>query len=499
MSKRKDWSQSLWGQQAKLSLLFAAAIVLIFTLLGAKDIWTQEHRWVDIVANMFYRQDFWHPYLGNTNYYDKPLLSYWLIAFFVKVTGQLSAFSARLPSAIAGLLSIAGCYQLGRNLSSRKLGLASAWLLLTTFYFLFWARTSSADMLNVAGCLWAVSWYISHRQQTTFASYSVFFLLLAITSLCKGLIGAVIPLLAVGVDVLINNSWRKHINLRLLMALVPALIIYLAPFVISQLLNGGQYQENGLYLVYRENILRFFQPFDHQGSVWTYFVYLPVYTLPWCFLLVPALLTLPSRFKRMQPNARWIVFYLITLFIFFTLSGSRRSYYILPVVPFAILFIADWLIYSKLMWQRLIAIFVVINYLLLLVIVDVLPGWYYHNYGINAFAKQVTKISHKMTNKQFLLVDADSKLVFYLKLAPSTEIISLAKDQIVSKQTLLAYWPALKHLPKHTIILSRAIYRQQLTQLFPAYRLVQLATPPFAKYIAEPQQAPIALIPPETH
>ena len=33
---------------------------------------------------------------------------------------------------------------------------------------------------------------------------------------------------------------------------------------------------------------------------------------------------------------------LLLLFVFFTLSGSRRNYYVLPVVPFAILMMGEW-------------------------------------------------------------------------------------------------------------------------------------------------------------
>ena len=75
-------------------------------MLGAREIWTQEHRWADIVSGMFYRHDFLHPYLGETRYYDKPLLSYWLIAIIAAITGDLSTWALRIPSALAGLLAI---------------------------------------------------------------------------------------------------------------------------------------------------------------------------------------------------------------------------------------------------------------------------------------------------------------------------------------------------------------------------------------------------------
>src|SRR3990167_11407427 len=183
----KTLATTLWGKHARLSLLFIAAGIMLFAFLGARDIWTQEHRWAEIVMGMFYRHDFLHPFIGVTDYYDKPLLSYWLIALVAKMTGALSNWQLRVPSAAAGLLAIYAIYQLGSVLKTRQLGLVAAWLLLTTFYFVFWARVSSADMLNLAGSLFAVAWYVIHREQGGFLNYTVFFLILAITSLCKGL------------------------------------------------------------------------------------------------------------------------------------------------------------------------------------------------------------------------------------------------------------------------------------------------------------------------
>src|SRR3990167_9494752 len=149
------FAEFLWGKKAKVSyLLFAAAIILL-TLLGAREIWTQEHRWADIVSGMFYRHDFLRPYLGENDYYDKPLLSYWLIAAFSQL-GGLTTWALRLPSACAGLIAIWSIYQLGTLLKDKSFGLLSGWLLLSTFYFIFWARVSSADMLNLAGILLAL-------------------------------------------------------------------------------------------------------------------------------------------------------------------------------------------------------------------------------------------------------------------------------------------------------------------------------------------------------
>ena len=200
--QRSSWADLLWGTFSRPSYLFIAATLLLLMMLGGRELWTQEHRWADIVSGMFFRHDFFHPYLGSNDYYDKPLLSYWLIALVAVLTRHLNTWVLRLPSALAGLLAIWSIYRLGFRLRDKQFGLLCGWLLLTTFYFVFWSRVSSADMLNLAGSLFAVCWYFEKREETKGSNYAVFFLILALTSLCKGLVGAVVPVLAILPDLL---------------------------------------------------------------------------------------------------------------------------------------------------------------------------------------------------------------------------------------------------------------------------------------------------------
>lgn len=483
-------AERLWGQKARVSYLAFAAIFLLFTLLGAREIWTQEHRWADIVAGMFYRQDFLHPYLGNNYYYDKPLLSYWLVALIAKFIGDLNIWALRLPSTLAGLLAIFSVYRLGCILKNREFGLLSGWLLLTTYYFVFWARISSADMLNLAGSLCAITWYFSKRKQAHFFDYAIFFLIIALTCLCKGLIGAIVPLIAVIVDMSLQKSWKQHLRITLFLALIPAFLIYLLPFIASSIFNPDQYHANGLYLVYRENILRYFEPFDHRGPIYTYFIYLPLYTFPWAIFLIPAFATLPARWKNLTTDSKWIVITTIVLFIFLTISGSRRSYYVLPLVPFAILMTADWLMTSA--WHKITAFTILFTFILLFLAVSIIPAWYYANYGIKRFAHALQIESTKIQpwqQWQVIMLDGETKLNFYLHLSPQTKNYSLPKSSLheYSSAQLLAAWPILANKPTNTIFITRKAYAQALQPFFAGYQKIEMTN--------QNDNMPIAFVP----
>lgn len=495
-------ADALWGNKSKLSYLLIASIILLFTLLGARDLWTQEHRWADIVWGMIYRGDYLHPYIGEETYYDKPLLSYWLMIIFAKVVG-ITTWALRLPSAFAGLLTIWSIYRLGTHLKNKELGLLSGWLLLTTFYFVFWARISSADMLNMAGSLFAISWYMDKRNHANFFDYAVFFLVLSVTSLCKGLVGAVVPVIAVLTDMYLQKSWKQHLKPVLFLSLIPALLVYLLPFWASEYFGGADYEESGLYNVFRENIMRYFKPFDHQGPIYTYFIYLPVYLFPWVLLFIPALATVKSRWKGMTISSKWIALSLLFIFAFFTLSGSRRSYYVLPMVPFAILFTADWLLSSSFVLNKKrawLACSVVAAFLFTFSTLDILASYYYSTFGIGRYATQLQTEVNKIkpwNQWDVVMLDAESKLDFYLRLPPTIKHLDVMGERYEqTAESLLETWPLLKDLPKNTIFISRKRYEPMLVRYFTEYTIIEMPIKNSLLGKKKPDlDAPIAFVP----
>jgi 4-amino-4-deoxy-L-arabinose transferase-like glycosyltransferase len=475
------WADLLWGQFSRPRTLMIAATLLLLMMLGGRELWTQEHRWADIVSGMFFRHDFFHPYLGSNDYYDKPLLSYWLIALVATLTRHLNTWVLRLPSALAGLLAVWSIYRLGFRLKDKSFGLLCGWLLLTTFFFVFWARVSSADMLNLGGSLFAVAWYFEKRESTQWSNYAIFFLIIALTSLCKGLVGAVVPVLAILPDLLYQHRWKKHLHWRAILAVIPALIIYVLPFIGSSHWGGAGTGENGLYLVYRENFLRYFQPFDHKDPIYTYFLYLPIYLLPWTFFFIPSLFSLKKRWRSMTWNSKWMCWSLLVLFVFFTLSGSRRSYYVLPLVPFALLMTADWLTscFSGEKGKRWLGGLVVTFFALFLGFFGVLQPLFYAQGGHRYFASKLQNELKQLSLPpgqawQFVLLDPESKISFYLELPPDVKFLGMVGDR--NQQTLTSLvqiWPVLTEKPQAVIFISRKRYENLLQALLPGYRLVE--------------------------
>jgi len=454
-----------------LLLLVAAAMLLIN--LGSRELWSLETRWANVVLQMLQSHDYWHPLLKGEEYYDKPLLSYWIIILMSKMLGGFSAWALRLPSVLAALASVYFIYDIGKRIFDHQTGLIAGWLLVTTYYFIFWGRVASADMLNMAGMLAAIWWFFRAPEKTTFGNYVIFFQIMAFTSLCKGLLGVVLPGLVILPYIIMHQLLRKHLNINFFIALIPAIAVYCLPFYLSEVLSSATYHSDGLSLVIKENITRFFAPFDHKGAIYTYLIYLPVYTLPWTPLFLIAIVQSFQHWKKIAINRRWLVSTIMLLFFFFTLSGSRRSYYVLPIIPFAQLLAAilvrEWVLIGKNKLVLLLQSSIVALAIFYLVFFGIALPWYYTGGGAVEFGQQVQQEATKQApwyNWHVVMIDVDNKIPFYIQTSsPPIYIDSKKMVKNLSHQNNIFKALHLEALvPTRTIFISRAQYTDLLQQ-----------------------------------
>ncbi len=396
---RPGLDQSRWRLCA--ASVLAVSAVLLFARLGYRAIWSMEVRWAEIAREMVLTHNYFWPTIGGKLYYDKPLGSYWLVVVASWFTGGVTELAARLPSALAGLLAVALLMVLACRLYDARTSLWAGLILATSFSFVFYARVSSADVETLTGVLAALLIFVRNEDRPRGWWLAGLWVVMALTSLSKGLVGFALPIAIMATYSCFADGWpalrdagttgsvrarivwliernRWLFNARSVAAIAIGLAIYMTPFVISGLQQGSQV---GLRMVVRENVLRFFEPFDHRGPIYLYVYVIFALAAPWSALLPAALVEMHHRRRiGMEParTDRFALAYFWVTFIFFTLSGSRRSYYLVPILPAAALIIASLLarrmeMLAALARKLLVAGFVLVAALAVLGIVGILP------------------------------------------------------------------------------------------------------------------------------
>ncbi|MBX9623229.1 MAG: phospholipid carrier-dependent glycosyltransferase [Gemmataceae bacterium] len=329
------------------ALVVAGAATLYLGRLGDRALWSEEVRWAEIPREMARSGDLMWPTINTHTYYDKPLGSYWLVLAAAPLAGGVNELAARLPSAVAGVFAVGLLIALARRFTGdiRAAALAGA-VLATSYGFAFFARTASSDVETVAGVL-AALWVGTGADGRWSGRRTVaFWLVMAATSLTKGLLGFALPLLILGCYHTFavpgdrgagalgwaraaagRNGWL--LSRWTLPAAALAAAVYLAPFAVSAAQTGSA---EGLGMVWRENVRRFFDAHNHRGPVYLYAYEIVALLAPWSLMLPAALVRAHQARDR---GDRFALTFFWAVFVFFTLSSSRRSYYLLPVLPAA--------------------------------------------------------------------------------------------------------------------------------------------------------------------
>ncbi len=353
ISQKTDWGYWTLGIIAFLAL---------FSGLGHYALWGSEDRWAEIAREMILNKDFIHPAINGQVYFDKPLLSYWLIVGAAYVLGHLDEFITRVPSALSALAGIYATVYIGRKLFAREVGIVAGWVLLSSLGFLFWGRAAAADMENLAAIVLAVAWFLAREKKAGFFSYLLFYLICFLGAMTKGLPALVVPVAVIIPYVLMEGSWKKHLKFSNFSAGLIGVAVYFLPFYLAATIEMPEYYSfpashlSGLELVWQENFGRIFNSHDHNNEYWfSYFYHVPRIMAPWTVFLVPAIIALIVRWKECNKNVRWLAWATLIIFIIFSATNSRRWYYILPIMPFCSLLTARFLCsYSREKWEKII-------------------------------------------------------------------------------------------------------------------------------------------------
>ncbi|MCC6486845.1 MAG: glycosyltransferase family 39 protein [Candidatus Hydrogenedentes bacterium] len=128
-------------------MLLALALVTVFYALGRADVITDnEGQRATPPAEMVRSGNYLIPTINGVDYLVKPPLLYWAIAGLYNLTGTISPFIARIPTALCGALLVIAAYLAFRREAGEQTARWAAFLLLASPYALERMRWAELDI-----------------------------------------------------------------------------------------------------------------------------------------------------------------------------------------------------------------------------------------------------------------------------------------------------------------------------------------------------------------
>ncbi|GJQ12133.1 hypothetical protein GpartN1_g3924.t1 [Galdieria partita] len=345
-----------------------------------------EPKFAVTAKEMLQRGDWLTPQWNNRLRFDKPPLTYWLMAISYKLFG-LNEFSTRLPTSLAGTLMAVAIYLSGWKfapLPSTRCrlitGLVSSTIFLCNLFTVGWSRAGVSDMLlcfHVGAAL--LSFFAGYslvpqrgdecysdnpifpwnNHNTIFAKlssqdknrtlertskwfYWMSFVFCALAVLTKGPLGLFLPVCIISLFLWTTENLKQ-------------VIISEIPWI-PGILSGVLISLPWYILIIRKHGCKFIQSFfgyhnmnrltsavnGHKGP---FYYYLPISLIgfsPWIFLIPAAIAfyhPLKKQLWKKRPRYRqfplflciWIVF----VYTFFSVIRTKLLSYVIPAVPAA--------------------------------------------------------------------------------------------------------------------------------------------------------------------
>jgi 4-amino-4-deoxy-L-arabinose transferase-like glycosyltransferase len=334
-------------------LLLVGLAALVLPHLAAAPLERAEIYFLDGARGMVESGDWLVPQYEGQPFFDKPVLTYWLMAASMWHLGPGPGV-ARLVPALAALGVVLVTVWVGTLVFDRRSALAGGVVLATTLAFLSFARVAMSDMPLTLWTTLAVGLGVrACRSGARPWTVPLLGAVLGLGFLTKGPIALLVPGLALLILLRENRGRPRRFGFgSVLVAAVAFAVLGLGWFVLVYRRLGP---EPLAYFFLRENLQRFAgEAYDVGRPPW---FYLPAYLaegLPWSPFLPVALWRLlrgPGREDPDRASSRFLAVWAALVFVVLSLSRGKVDYYLLPVYPALSLLLGRY--FASIPWRGL--------------------------------------------------------------------------------------------------------------------------------------------------
>lgn len=316
------------------------------------------------VALSILQQDNWIlPVNNGVDIPYKPLFLHWCIALLSLLTGGVTEYTARFPSALALAVMVLAGYVFFSRRRGSQVAFVAALLTLTSFELHRAGTNCRVDMMLTA--LVVISLYLLYRWVERGMRGLPWWAVLCMSAafLTKGPVGVLLPCLVTGIFLLCRgHDFCKVLSRFLLVGLVSCVVPLL--WYVAAYRQGGSYF---LQLVMEENLLRFLGKMSyashHNPAYYNVLTVLAGF-LPYTLLVLISLFWIRPRrgllssgwwerfkryFREMDDVRLFSLLSIVVIFVFYCIPKSKRSVYLMPIYPFIAYFLAEYVIY---LWRH---------------------------------------------------------------------------------------------------------------------------------------------------
>lgn len=313
--------------------------IILFCLFPFLGWWTyglfdlDEGFYGSIAAEMNQRGEWILPTLHGNPWFEKPILIYWFAKPSIAAFGTM--VGPRVPSILASLVCLVAVGSFAQKfLNAGKLAtlcLASSLLFIAT------GRMILTDpLLNLFLCLSLFAFWSSIQTESSNIWRAVSLASLGFAVLAKGPVAIIL----FSVVAIITYARMPHLRpgfkggwLGGVLALGAVVSLWYVPIYLRD--PNGFVSE---FLI-KQNLMRFAGGDEAHnlgtgslgaklGNLFTYIPVLLLSCLAWSYWIVPAL-----RNKEKSDTQRFLAIWGLTIFLFFSISGTKLPHYILPCLP----------------------------------------------------------------------------------------------------------------------------------------------------------------------
>ncbi|WP_288386365.1 glycosyltransferase family 39 protein [uncultured Acinetobacter sp.] len=287
-----------------------------------------EGRYADISRHMFESGDWLVPRLDGLPFIHKPPMLHWLSSIAMHIFG-VHVWVVRLVPVLAASLLLIGTYLFVRKYLSQKIAELSILMMATNLLFFGSSQYVNHDLLLATGitlsvfCL--VDFSLCNRKAMLFLGY--FFA--ASAFLTKGLIGILIPGMILLPWLLYTRQYK-----RIPAFFNPFALLFLATLTLPWLYQMQQIYPDFLHYFFIDQQFNRFHSnqFNNKQSWFFYLVILLVSLLPWLLTLRWTGLRTILHQQRLNPIGQLLIWWLVSVVIFFSIPPSKLAGYILPAL-----------------------------------------------------------------------------------------------------------------------------------------------------------------------